>query len=912
MKKLITLITLSLAAVPAVLAETVPYSSNIGDNFAVSEGWKAVSTTKPWEYDRYSNFTTPRTNGGMMHPWDNETVNAMLISPGIELEEGKAYTVGFWVKTHENAPRDTENFKLLMGSEANINSLKNSTVLMDTVGYNNNTDFERIHRTFTASATATAYFGIYCYSNSWQGNICFTGFSIVEGTEDVLPDKPEAVKDMPFVADFSNGGGYSEWTPAKGPNAGDGSWRYNSYSKYPEFSSSDGGAEDDWFISPKLNIVIPGRYEIDMEYSGIGTFDVVLGTDINQLSSFNKVLYTAEKFTEFNKVVSFKVDIPSAGFYYVALHLRAEEASLFGYRLHAFKMKQNLAVPSMVSDLMASVDKTDAPEITLSWTNPDKDNNNAPLSAISRIEVMRDGALLTTLTEGLTPGARSTYLDRLDTPGSHSYSIVVYNENGCFDGTPMSVKSGFAGHPTASFPFAVDFNSCTLAESDMYTILDANADGLTWQLKEEYGSRSFISINRNADGSVTANDYLVSPYIHLTPGYYLLTSYIASHANNFEIGICTNRHNIPATFSSLYTLYDQQANGYQPIKLVIPIDTEGDYCIAWHHLGLPTSYAYATISLKSATLESQALLPSVATNLSTHAETGKMEASISWTNPALDNAGRELHTIARAEIIRNGNLHATVSEGLIPGEQYCFTDTQFDKSGEYDYSVVIYNENGCSEQPAPSKYQFVGFGQTMPYTADFSQWTVLNLGSTYHKWALDTDGTIGFERGMDDSFEYNDGIFSPYLLLENDCRYVVTFHSFGKTSDEQSNFNLCIATRREEAVDVMEISRTGATKRKHTLNLSVSPDATVPTVQADGSVVVPSGNTLIGFYVHQNTAAHIRDFNVTLDETSSIVNLSEENNYELYTLSGTRVSGVPSPGFYIKRQGNTVTKLYLK
>lgn len=859
-------------AIPAALtgAESVPYASDLGADYKISPDWQNVTRSeKYWEYDRESDFSTPGTTGGAMHTWDQKDVDAMLISPAITLTEGTTYTVGFWVKTHGNAGGDREAFKLLMGNEGEFSALKATTPLIDVTDYRNNDDFERRSATFTATAGGDTYFGIYCCSGSWQGNLCVTGFSIAEGDKDVLPEKPEVIKDVPFTANFSSGAGFKEWSSLAGPDAGvTNPWSFNSYSGFAEFDWASGLKEDNYFISPAINVEAAGDYLISMTYTAQGSFDVVLGTDNTDPASFGTVLASFDDVNEFSTEAEIPVAIAAPGKYYIALHLRAESGSMMGYRLHAFKFKNNASVPALVNDLKATADPADALKVTLEWTNPSQTHTGGALDAITKIEISRNGELLATLTDNLTPGAGATYEDLPAEAGAYEYSLTVYGTNGAFDAEPMVAKAGFVGRPTADYPFSVDINFASADELAKYTSEDANNDGLTWEVVTEYYTTTFTSKNGSDEETESADNYLATPYIHLVPGYYLFTSNIAAHSNNFEVGIATDRHNIAGTFTLLGGINDQQEYSYNDYKVVVPIDVEGDYCLVWHHTGMSTNYAYKSVSLRSASLVDQPLLPGVATSLSAKSAVGAYDVEISWINPAVDNANRELKAISRAEVLRDGELLATVTENLVPGEESVYTDSSLDASGEHTYSVVVYNENGCAEDDAPAVSLFVGTGRELPYTADFNEWTIVDLGS-YHAWAVDNNGAAYFERGMFDDVEYNDGIYSPYLLLEEGKRYIVTFHTFGVNELQEGTFTLQAGQSRDAAADLMEITKSGVAEEEHTVVLLPQSAAALDDAANGDDKVVPAGNIVIGFHIAQNAAVNIRDFKIEADPNYS-------------------------------------------
>lgn len=869
-KSIISTLAAAALLTPAAVnaGESVPYSSDLGYNYSLCPGWQNVTRSDNyWQYDRDSDFSTPGTSGGMVHTWEAEVnADAMLISPAIELTEGTTYTVSFWAKTVGNMMYEHEAFKLFMGPTGTMSALKATTPLIDVSDYFNNADFELFSATFTATASGDTYFGIYCCSEYYQGNLGVTGFSIkADGQE--TPEVPEVVKELPYEADFTSEQSFGEWTSLAGPGAVNKEpWHLNTFGSFAEYDKSEGVAEDNYFISPALDLAEAGQYLVTVEYTAQGTFDFVLGTDRTDPASFATVLMTEEDVTKFNEPAEIPVQITQPGKYYVAMHLRAQAGSYFGYRLHAFKIKRNLSVPAVVTDLKAVADPADELKATLTWTNPALDNLGAALDAITKVEVSRNGQTVATLTEGLTPGAEATYTDNVPAASAYSYTVTVYNANGTLDAEPMTASAGYVGRPTAAYPYTLDIDTAPAEDLALFTSEDANGDGLTWEVQTQYYRTSFTSTNGDTPETESADNYLASPYLHLTPGYYLFTSSISAKNNNFEVGIATDRHNIAGTFTKLGGINDQQEHGYNDYKVIIPIDNEGDYCLVWRHTGMSTNYAYKTASLGAVSLADQALLPGTATRFGVTTVPGEFEAHLTWTNPAVDNAGRELTTLTKIEIARDGEVIATLTDCLTPGETYEYTDGTMTASGEYRYTVTAYNANGCAEEDAPRFTAFIGTGEAIPYTADFNDWTIVNNGASY-AWAVDTDGSIYFGRGAYDDVVYDDAIESPFILFENGKRYIVTFHTFGNTEVQQGKFSLRLGTTRDFMFPIADYDVTGMTEQEHKLTLL--PRAfELNNADADAEntdILVPVGNLVMGFHVAENGAVNIRDFKIEPD-----------------------------------------------
>ena len=865
MKK--TFLTLALAvSLSAAAAESVPYSSDIWVADGLCAGWQNVSSTEElWEFaspDKYD-FYTPATKGGAIRSYGRSALDCMLISPAVTLEAGTSYTVGYWLMTPNTS--DKENVALYMGTEGTLEALKGAKLLVDKTDYNNKADFERIEVKVTPETDGEYFFGIHDHSGSWMGNVLVTGFFVTEG-EYVAPERPEIVENIPYAPDFKNKVAFRAWTSLAGPGAGtQDPWEWNDYGRYPQFDFSQGLKEDNYFISPALNITEAGNYLVEATVTAYGTYDLCVGTDPTDPASFSTVFFTRENVSEFEEPVSAGFDITVPGKYYVAMHVRADEGSSMGYRLHTFKIKLNVPVPALVEDLKAVSDPNDELKVALSWTNPATDNGGARLDAITKVEIARNGEVVATLTEGLTPGAAASYTDTPAEAGSYSYTVTVYNANGAFDKDPMVAQAGYVGRPVAEFPYSFNASSAFQSDVDMFTAEDANHDGATWRWDDSYSwSKKFISSNEEM--TVNADDYLATPYIHLTPGYYRLEYNIASQYNSYEAGYATDRHNIAATFVKCGGVTDEQASSGNDRVTIVPIETEGDYVLVWRHTGESTHTYYLDCSINKISLTAQDMLPGIAAGLTAKTEGTSLVVNLNWTNPATDNAGKELKEITKIEIARGEEVIATLTDAkdLVPGTAASYTDNSLTESGEYTYTVTVHNANGTSEEDAPKTTVFAGAGKEIPYTADFNEWNIVDYDNTWYCWEVDaTDGYLFYSQSYG---VCDDGAYTPYIYLEEGKHYTVTFTTFEKSDYDTALFEVRAGTSPLSAVKLTEISHEGTEEAEHTINLK----AAVADTQADetegedatAEYTVAPGNSVIGFHVTEPTYAYIKDFKI--------------------------------------------------
>lgn len=83
--------------------------------------------------------------------------------------------------------------------------------------------------------------------------------------------------------------------------------------------------------------------------------------------------------------------------------------------------------PAKIADLTVTPGAEGALTAALAWTNPSKTYGNETLTAVTKVEVLRDGTVIATLDQEQTPGKANTYTDEQPTLGFHNYVVNVYN-----------------------------------------------------------------------------------------------------------------------------------------------------------------------------------------------------------------------------------------------------------------------------------------------------------------------------------------------------------------------------------------------------------------------------------------------------------------------------------------------------
>ncbi len=869
MKKLILTTFLATVAFGAIAqAKTVPYSTDLATKTAIDSEWAAINagSGNSWQPDITSTYpnSITGTNGGVSYSYHYENAgDAWLISPAIALEAGKDYTVITWAKTMNY----DEKWKVTLASGATVDDQKAGKIVIDkTSGYKNSGDFERIAGVFTVEQSGEYHFGLNCCSDANQYNLFISGFSIVEGNVAVLPE-PEY--DLPYVVNFSNAETaakmFNEWTSFEGENANSYStqkWTLSTYGGFAKFSSGY-DTEDCWFISPALNVVEAGKYAIKAQVATQGLFDVCIGTNKEDITTFTTISEFDTQASSKEELISLSTDITTAGKYYIAFHAKASSGSWYGYEIYNVTVKADVPTPAVITDLAAVVDD-DALTVDLSWTNPDLNSYGEALDAITKVEVLRNNTVIATLNPEV--GSTSTYKDQLTTAGVCSYKVLVYGEKGLNDAEPMILKLGYVGHPTSTLPYAYNMNSDG-SELELWTVYDANNDGNTWAYDPNASFPTYIS---EREAGVEADDYLTTPYFDLTAGYYRITYEVDAKENSFELGYATNRRDVANTFVKCGEVLNCTTFDHD---IIISIPADGRYCFVWHHIGGFSSSYYNYAELSEVSIQEQMILPDVATDLkAVSAEDYSLMVTLSWINPALDNAGNPLQEISHAIIYRDDVEIGRTTETLIPGQPAQYVDNDIPTSGDHTYKVEIYNENGCSEAEAPTAVTFVGMG-LMPYsTTDFSEWTLVALNGSKN-WATQYDGSLNaFQSGSPlDCYA-----LSPYLGL-TEGTYKVTVTTKLYNADNHTGWQLVIGSDVNDLTTMQVITSVITTTTEKQINEFILKTEDVQPTTED-ALVVPVGRSVIGIHANTEGDIYLLGFSIEKDYVSGIESAVADNN----------------------------------
>jgi len=250
-------------------------------------------------------------------------------------------------------------------------------------------------------------------------------------------------------------------------------------------------------------------------------------------------------------------------------------------------------------------------------------------------------------------------------------------------------------------PYAENFNSSDAA--GIYTIIDADGDGVTWQWDEQ-DSGMFCSYSRNSP----KDDWLITPPIKMTNDRLYTLRYkirrgSTMYDEKYEVRLGTGSSVGDMTIS----LQDEQeiaGRVYKEEVIRFQVPDDGEYNIGFH----ATSEKYMDkIFITDIKVDADAHLtaPAEVGELAAVAgPRGELSATVSFVAPSVAVDDSPLSGVTKIEIYRDDEYLQTLSP-IVLGDPYEYVDRDV-SAGMHEYGVMAYN--GMSRGMMARKSVFIG------------------------------------------------------------------------------------------------------------------------------------------------------------------------------------------------------------
>lgn len=242
-------------------------------------------------------------------------------------------------------------------------------------------------------------------------------------------------KDVPFIEDFSNASTLNDWFIQDVNNDGD-SWEYDANNKLLKcYFATSGKANNDWVITPAINLGADDIYTLSFSYGSQGTrfspehLTVTMGKS-EYGTQHTTVLFDDAEIQNFwnGSMITVTVTLPveEDGAYYFGFHCTSPNTSYCLY-LDDVKVEQNgaHAAPEASTDFSVVPDNKGALSAAVSLTAPSFTADGKAISSnLDDVKVYRDNSLVHTFASPV-PGSTLGFTDSGMTNGMHTYTAIA-------------------------------------------------------------------------------------------------------------------------------------------------------------------------------------------------------------------------------------------------------------------------------------------------------------------------------------------------------------------------------------------------------------------------------------------------------------------------------------------------------
>lgn len=206
--------------------------------------------------------------------------------------------------------------------------------------------------------------------------------------------------------------------------------------------------EGSYMMTPPMKLRRGHKYEITFNVkrgnSGYEeTFEMLAGTEATSTGLNIKLMEPTTLSDNDIHPYTLTFEPEADGIYYLALH--ATVAARMLYLSHMTVGKGVAAkAPSRVTDMTVDVDPVGQLRATVKFVCPTTNLEGTPLTELTAVDLLRDGEVVKTVTEGVAPGASMIIVDDNGvTRGEHTYSVVPRNTIGEGEPESLTVYVGF-------------------------------------------------------------------------------------------------------------------------------------------------------------------------------------------------------------------------------------------------------------------------------------------------------------------------------------------------------------------------------------------------------------------------------------------------------------------------------------
>ena len=260
----------------------------------------------------------------------------------------------------------------------------------------------------------------------------------------------------PYLEDFNDENSFNLFTVVDA-NADQTTWAWNNVYAAARYSYSTDNNADDWLVTPAIRLEGGKVYTISFKtWRAFASYYEKMEVKYGKGSSADAL--TEPLVEEFDvpstaTFISRDIVVPDGGDFNFGFHALSEaDNGMFYVDSISVSEGKSTSAPGAVSDLKVVPDASGALSAKVSFNAPDKDYAGNPVSALTKLEVMRDGVVVKTF-DSPAQGAALSFDDAVEKPGTYSYTAVAYNADG--KGKLSDAVSAYIGEDVPTPPAGI-------------------------------------------------------------------------------------------------------------------------------------------------------------------------------------------------------------------------------------------------------------------------------------------------------------------------------------------------------------------------------------------------------------------------------------------------------------------------
>lgn len=523
------------------------------------------------------------------------------------------------------------------------------------------------------------------------------------------------------------------------------------------YSYNANNAGDDWLILPEVDFgESGGTFEISMDVTGAGafteTFEVAVGRTPDPGAM--TVVMTPAPVTSTNwgtRTGRFSLD--EGGRWRVALHATSpkDQYALYVKNIVISRSADMTPAAPVVRSLVMN-----GFEGTVTVTLPSVNVDGVALTGQVGAAVTVDGEDYA-VSDMAAPGADVTVPLTLAL-GRHSIGVAAFVDNGGTRLTGAQVLTEVLARNPEGYAYPLPFTMHpTAGEFETLTVLDANADGHTWDYNAGAANGTGATVCRTA-ADETSDDWIFFPAVQIddiTRIYRVSAearAYLEQYPEDFDI--CIGTAETPDAMTVVAAIDGYKKYLYESLGGEWTAPAAGKYHVGLHRRSAGTAHTLSVMNVSVADAGKSVLAPAACTDIDAAGDpSGALTANVTLILPLNAINGTALDASAPLTATVTSATGATATVTGLPGQQVSVSVAAPD--GHSTLIIVVSSEQyGAGERTETSVYCGLDRPSAPVVTASVSE-DNMQLVLTW------TDADRGEQGGVIDTSALRHVIYTP-------------------------------------------------------------------------------------------------------------------------------------------------------